>query len=347
MEREEKAAGASNNMAAGPFGDPRDRRCHLRYAVDEDSILLLVSHGLSLESHILDLSLEGCRLSTRERYTAGMRTRVEVTFKVNGIAFRFVGVVQWTDRKHLVGIHFVEMISRRREQLAEVICEMEAVAAARAAQEAAEREAAETEDQELAEEQPLPEQQAKTEGKEEAGKQEQEQARELAEREARELADWEARQWAEIQEIAQRAKVAQTEDELTPTGQAPVKRERRAQERHAVDTAARIFLVKVGSRLSGRIVDLSLNGCRICSDERFSVGVYTRVETEFCLEGLPFRLGGVIQAIHDRHNVGIRFLDMSERKREQVEQLIAEIAEIEGERAGPAVTGEGAMEGES
>jgi hypothetical protein len=71
------------------------------------------------------------------------------------------------------------------------------------------------------------------------------------------------------------------------------------------------------------------------------------VETEFCLEGLRFRLGGVIQAIHDRRNVGIRFLDISQRKREHVEQLIAEIAEAEEKRAGPADSAEGAMGGES
>ncbi|HEV2485561.1 MAG TPA: PilZ domain-containing protein [Terracidiphilus sp.] len=86
-----------NDIAAGTFVNPRDRRSHPRYAVDEDS-MLLVSHGLSVESHILDLSLEGCQLSTWERYAAGTRTRVEVTFKVNGIAFRFLGVTQWTDR---------------------------------------------------------------------------------------------------------------------------------------------------------------------------------------------------------------------------------------------------------
>ena len=53
------------------------------------------------------------------------------------------------------------------------------------------------------------------------------------------------------------------------------------------------------------------------------------METEFRLEGLPFRLSGVIQAVHDQHRqlVGIRFLDMSSRKREQVEQLIKEIEE--------------------
>ena len=82
------------------------------------------------------------------------------------------------------------------------------------------------------------------------------------------------------------------------------------------------------SRLRGRILDLSLSGCRIRTDERFPVGIYTRVETEFQLEGLPFRLAGVIQAIHDKRTVGIRFLDMSSRKREHVEELIEDIREM-------------------
>jgi hypothetical protein len=58
------------------------------------------------------------------------------------------------------------------------------------------------------------------------------------------------------------------------------------------------------------------------------VGIYTRVETEFRYQGLPFRLGGVIQAIHDRNTVGIRFLDLSQRKREQVLDLIGEIDQM-------------------
>jgi PilZ domain len=103
------------------------------------------------------------------------------------------------------------------------------------------------------------------------------------------------------------------------------RRERRTQARQPVDTAAIIFLIKIGSRLPGRIVDLSLGGCRIHTDERFPLGIYTRVETEFRLEGLPFRLGGVIQAIHDCNTVGIRFLDLSDRKRRQVQELIDEI----------------------
>jgi c-di-GMP-binding flagellar brake protein YcgR len=104
-------------------------------------------------------------------------------------------------------------------------------------------------------------------------------------------------------------------------------RERRVQSREEVDTEAVIFLINIASRLQGRILDLSLGGCRIRADERFPVGIYTRVETEFSVKGLSLRLAGVVQAIHDRHTIGVRFLDMSSRKREQVEELIGDIRE--------------------
>jgi c-di-GMP-binding flagellar brake protein YcgR len=112
-----------------------------------------------------------------------------------------------------------------------------------------------------------------------------------------------------------------------PSGETQAKRDRRSQVRHGVDTSAAIYLIKTGSRLEGRILDLSLSGCRIRTGEKIPMGIYTRVETGFYLNGLPFRLGGVIQAIHDSHNLGIRFLDMSERSRQQVAELIAEIEE--------------------
>jgi len=120
--------------------------------------------------------------------------------------------------------------------------------------------------------------------------------------------------------------------------------ERRQHARHEVDTSAVIHLVNVGSVLRGRILDLSVGGCRIRTNDRLPVGIYTRAETEFRLEGLPFRLGGVIQAVHDRDRrlVGIRFLDMSDRKRAQVEQLIEEMQELErnSEAAKPEDSGQ-------
>lgn len=102
---------------------------------------------------------------------------------------------------------------------------------------------------------------------------------------------------------------------------------RRCEHRYALDHRATIHLLSLASRVAGQIVDISLGGCHIRTDHRFPLGIFRRVEAEFCVDGLPFRLGGVTQAIYDPFNVGIRFLDVSERKRVQLLQLIAEIEE--------------------
>jgi c-di-GMP-binding flagellar brake protein YcgR len=107
----------------------------------------------------------------------------------------------------------------------------------------------------------------------------------------------------------------------------PVHGDRRAHSRYGVYASAVVYLVKIGSSIQGRVLDLSLSGCRIRTKGRMTVGIYRQVEVEFRLDGLPFRLGGVLQAIHDRSTVGIRFIDMSNRKRDQLEQLILDIEE--------------------
>jgi PilZ domain len=104
---------------------------------------------------------------------------------------------------------------------------------------------------------------------------------------------------------------------------------RRTEPRHGVETSAVIHLIALAAAVQGRVVDLSPGGCHIRTDRRFPVGVFRRVEVEFRIEGLPFRLGGVTQAMYDPFNVGIRFLDLSDRKREQLLQLIEEIKKSE------------------
>ena len=123
----------------------------------------------------------------------------------------------------------------------------------------------------------------------------------------------------------------------SPKSDAPaIPHERRAGRRHPVDTSATIYLIKVGSRMRGQILDLSLSGCRIRTDNRFPVGIYTRVETEFRLHGQAVLLGGVVQAVHDRQQVGIRFLDVSQRKRDQLVELIEELGEASGRQESAA-----------
>src|SRR5579859_4797060 len=100
--------------------------------------------------------------------------------------------------------------------------------------------------------------------------------------------------------------------------------DRRSQPRYAVDAQATLFLIDVRSRIGGRILDVSMSGCRIRTEGRFPVGIFRRVETEFKVDGFPFRLAGVVQSLHDRFTGGIRFLDISPRKRDQLAQLMVE-----------------------
>ncbi len=289
----------------------QENRAYPRFSVDEDSVLLLVSHGMPIKARIVDLSLEGCRVRSQDRIHVAVRRPVEITFKVNGVAFRFSGVVQWNDSHTQLGIHFVNMIPRRKVELAEVIEEMAAAAAAKAARLLAEEQAAR---------EPLP---SEIPNALEAKPVEPMMAKAIAPQNVMKASEPPA---------APRPPEAEIPAEIEPPVRQPAKpRDRRSQIRHEVDTLATIFLVKVGSALRGRILDLSVSGCRIRTDERFPVGIYIRVETEFHLQGLPFRLGGVTQAIHNRNMVGIRFLDLSERKRQQVLELIDEIEQLRAE----------------
>jgi c-di-GMP-binding flagellar brake protein YcgR len=329
-----------------------EKRAQPRYSVDEDSMMMLVNHGMPVKVRIVDLSLEGCRVRTYDHFTAGKVGRpVEISFKVKGFAFRFSGVVRWSDGQHMVGIHFENVIPRRKVELIELLEEMAASVAART--QAVNQMVAEQGTQGAA----LPEtlKAVKTEPARpkvaEISKPPvvtQAHARPVATRYyAEPPAKTEPPAKVELPtriespvkieppvkveplaRIGPPAKIEPPAKVETPVKRPAKPRDRRGQLRHEVDTSATIHLVNVGSALRGHIVDLSLGGCRIRTDERFPVGIYTRVETEFQLQGLPFRLGGVIQAIHNRFTVGIRFLDLSERKREQVLDLIDEIEEM-------------------
>ena len=290
-----------------------ERRAHPRYSVDEECLLLLVNHGMPVKGRVVDLSVNGCRVRASEPFAAKAGRTVEISFKVKGFAFRFCGVVRWSDGHQIAGIHFENMIPRRKVELVEVIDEM--------AETAARTQAVSPSATELhvlppilpepktIDATPAPPEPPKPSGPP-----------------------------VVVKATEPLAQIPSAESDTPAKAEPPAPRpnkgsDRRGQARHEVDTTATIFLVKVASALRGRIVDLSLGGCRIRTDEKFPVGIYTRVEVEFYLQGLPFRLGGVIQAIHNRNTVGIRLLDLSERKRQQVLDLIDEIEESQAEMA--------------
>jgi len=283
-----------------------ERRSDLRYSVDEDSVVLFVGHGVPQEARLVDLSQEGCRLRTTEPVLARVRLPVEVFFNVDGISFRFRGVLQWTDGHHLIGVRFVNIIPQRMVELANIVCGMEKTAAVRA-------EAVNLLVQEY--------ETSKRTG------------REAMERAVDRNPQLMAEARTELPEAVRAVAPLSVAEDAQPASLAPASRDRRQQCRHELSSSATILLVNAkttsaGATLQGRVLDLSITGCRIRTDERFPAAIHTHVETEFRLEDLPLRLGGVIQSNYDRNTVGIRFLDLSDREREQVMRLIGEIEQL-------------------
>ncbi len=325
-----------NGQAESTPKQRQQRRGQSRYAIWEGASLFLLKHGTTMSCQILDLSLGGCRIRTAERFLAGVMVRVEVKFAVHGIALRLSGVTQWTNRDHLAGIRFIDMTPRRIDALAELLSEIEADQAAKAAGQAAQEPAS-----------PRPAEDNPREPQRSTGTQNPPRPAEVRAasptpaqpRAARAPARPEAVPPQPIPSapglapaMAAPRQAAAASKRLVPGGSAPAVPEaaiaRRAQPRHSVDTSAVIHLIGLAAVARGRILDLSMGGCCIHTDQRFPVGIFRRVETEFRIEGLPFRLGGVTQALYDKQTVGIRFLDMSDRKREQLSQMIGEIEEL-------------------
>jgi hypothetical protein len=243
-----------------------------------------------------------------------MLVRVEVGFRINGIAFRLGGVTQWTDGRNTVGVRFLDMTERRRGELAELLAEIEGKEKATAQKEARDAKVAERRSpEELRASGPVVPNVIRTNLIEPN----------LAKNKA---AD---RDHVAASRTATLAGPAAGQDRSSDRDQ-PMNRERRAQARHAVDSSAELFFIGVAARVKGRIVDLSPGGCRIRSIEPLAVGIFRRVEVEFRVQGLSFRLAGVTQVIHDKYTVGIRFIGLGERMRLQLVQLIEELEEAGG-----------------
>lgn len=89
---------------------------------------------------------------------------------------------------------------------------------------------------------------------------------------------------------------------------------------------AEIVLPGRGLRYAGRIGDLSLSGCFIEVGCRLERG--TAVEVWMNARGQPLRVAANLM-VQRNSGVGLKFVAMPQRKQEQIQLLIAELAEEE------------------
>ena len=269
-----------------------EQRKYLRFAVEGEAMLFAEQLQSAICCHMIDLGLEGCRLRRGDDEPLQVGMTVEIAFRLAGTLFRFPGTIQWSAKNTILGLYFTKMSDSRKNELADLLGAMHEEMEAR------EKEAREKQKQEPAV-----------------------QARPAA---------------SQSQETAQASNlhlvpnpVQNPVQDSTPPAKSgpPRRRERREHDRHEIDSIARVLFLSIHSRVTGKVLDLSLGGCRIRAQQEIPVGAYRRVEVEFMVDGLPLLLPGVTTSLHDKFTIGIRFVEMTDRKRNQLQTVIDEISE--------------------
>jgi c-di-GMP-binding flagellar brake protein YcgR len=102
---------------------------------------------------------------------------------------------------------------------------------------------------------------------------------------------------------------------------------RRAHPRLKFNGRAEIRVLPDVQKFSGTIVDLSLGGCCIELGGPIRADAFCRVEVRLCVEGTNFQVAGILRHRQDGFRVGIEFTDVSDRKAEQIRELIVYLVE--------------------
>jgi hypothetical protein len=266
-----------------------DRRADERFELNAPGGCLNY-RGAKYPCLIVDVSLSGCCVRTERTFLPGNLANVEVVLPILGLILRMVGTTQWVTRENLLGIRFLHASARSKNQLAGLLTGLVDKGATAEVQ-AAVAAAAQSEISALAVQFPVTL-----------------------------LQDLKRKQ-------APNEKPAYAESLVPPpTIQKPAVEG--AQSAEEGEWPAAIQFLKDGSLLPGAVFGLSLEECSFRASAPFVAGIHIRVEVDFQMRGLPFRLAGVTEAIHDQRTIGIRFLDMSCRKRAELAELIEELQGI-------------------
>jgi hypothetical protein len=106
-------------------------------------------------------------------------------------------------------------------------------------------------------------------------------------------------------------------------------RERRHHSRFRCWGSTWINILPDGIKIVGYLLNLGSGGCQIETDVPLPAMANTTVEVLIRLDGYTLRLLGVIRHVDENARAGIEFIDVSPRKAEQIQHVMAAINEAE------------------
>ncbi|HXR38664.1 MAG TPA: PilZ domain-containing protein [Terracidiphilus sp.] len=117
-----------------PPPPPKSKRPELRseYKVlslgegDSPAVLHLVEEGTILRGSVLDVSQDGCLVRLARAIAVRLHAQAEVDFHLRGLPFRLPGITTAMHDSRMAEIRFTEMSRRKRDDLSQLIMELDA-----------------------------------------------------------------------------------------------------------------------------------------------------------------------------------------------------------------------------
>ncbi|MGA2808773.1 MAG: PilZ domain-containing protein [Terracidiphilus sp.] len=273
----------------------RDLRAYERFELGDDRGNLIY-RGVRIACQVVDISLGGCCLRTDIPFSAGALAPVEVALPICGMMVRIRGITQWTKMQYLVGVRFIHPDARSKNLLAGLLTCLADGSAAEVVKEAIAAEAG---------------------------------TRSANGSSAPALAVELPQAGSQIPAPAATPEEDQKPGETpTPASAEPAEdSESEGLKLEEGDWSAILHLLKDGSQLAGVVTALNQEGCSVRTAEPFIAGIHIRVEVEFRMRGLPFRLAGVTEEVREKHTIDIRFLHLSQRKLETLAEVLDEVGD--------------------
>ena len=301
---------APSRSAPAPRSDSgREHRVDDRYSLD-NAFGHLKYRGTMIPCQFVDISLSGCRVRTENPFAAGALAPVQIVFLVFGLVLRMDGITQWS-RGCDMGIRFSHPSFRSKNQLASLLTCLIDKDAQQTVQEVFSQVVLDPVSSPTLSAQPAPPPRAPA--------------------------------------LVRQARTAPAPPAPAPPAPAPTPRapaphvpdepmpEVEAQPHHEAlgpllatddEWPALIRFLHERTHAQGAITGLSLKGCAVRTADPIPAGPGSRVEMSFQVRGLPFQLPGTVAATVGSCLAQIRFLELSRRKREELQQVLDELKEV-------------------
>jgi hypothetical protein len=285
------------------------RRSYERYDLNASGGSLKY-RGTTFLCDVIDISIGGCCLRTKTRFTAGNLAPIEVTVPIFGMFLHMIGITQWVSGECLIGVRFIHPSAQSKNQLAGLLTCLVDQSAVEVVTEAVVAAATDPRAPKILDLE-IPQS--------------------IIQSHKRSFESPQSRTDSEKQSSSSISPSTSSEPPA-PSIEPPFESGIRIGESKLLsskndDWSAVLDLLKNGSQVAGTITGFNLDGCIFRISSRFGGAIRMRVEVEFHTRGLFLRMPGIIEEILDKQFVAIRFLEMSRRRREDLELLLEELQE--------------------